>query len=773
MNPPVGWNLPGAAPGAAPALAEIIGLPPAANLPAVEVQGNVAQVPDLNGPQENVRLGAGAPQALTAPRTLTFAQYYSDPSKDPYHRSYQRIMTRFDPSQPAALPSDMLYQQVVNIGSTVPQAYLFCAATLAGPRIYCIHLISRYVGALDGDTTPWDNQSFGCLGEVVHGVVSTIGFPASAFEEVSAWVKRPNLMLQNLQALDNAPVFAPNLPDQDDEELEEVTSRRYMFLPHAYIPLFLNASGYTIKQVWETLYPAMVQRQELLTCIPLLRWLQITSTGTTLANPLQMGPPATASRLYSPPADAALLHHRQNILYQALPQLNAPPVSLETALNQMAAALIVQTNDARATREQKQAHDMEPKLPSSRFTVTLPVLLEYLQLDNELHLPTIWHSWANCTKRQETQVLRDTLDTFSRSADAFSTSVPLVTARLVQDILSFQFVGQSADDIKTGLHPFIIMDGTAEQRQVNTEVARLYGLLTTGDATCSLADLEALSAKEIRSVPLTYWELDKCLGMFGNLIAVLLGNNHALVVSFRELWQLLQTNVKDEVHSILEYRKSIKPTHILRSVQLTFFTWFAHKRAKLTPPDPALKNIIHQIVMQVYVTPTLPPVLYQLAYPKKPTVFPLVPDLISASGSSSNAGSQSGTISSGSSTMSGLTTPTIPTTPTPATRGAVVVNLTPNVALQTLLPATYRIRELIGNSKPPEFDAGGEMCLAYLTRNTCWSNCKRASQHRANLTPSEHTRLEQYIAAQKAAYDARRPQNSARSAAGSSAPSRG
>jgi hypothetical protein len=487
-----------------------------------------------------------------------------------------------------------------------------------------------------------------------------------------------------------------------------------------------------------------------------------------------MGPPATASPLYSPPADAALLQHRQNILYQALPQLNAPPVSLETALNQMAAALIVQTNDARATREQKQAQDMEPKLPSSQFTVTLPVLLEYLQIDNELSPPTIWHSWANCTKRQETQVLRDALDAFSRSADAFSTSVPLVTTRLVQDMLSFQFLGQSADDIKTGLHPFIIMDGNAEQRQVNTEVAPLYGLLTTGDATCSLADLKALSAKEIRSIPLTYWELDKSLGMFGNLIAVLLGKNHALVLAFRELWQLLQTNMKDELHSILEYCKSIKPTHILRSVQLTFFTWFAHKRAKLTPPDPALKNIVHQILMQIYVAPTLPPVLYQLAHPKKPTGFHSVPNLISASGSSSDSSSHSGSgVSSGASTMSGLTTPSIPTATNQATRGAVVVNLTPNVALQTLLPSTYRIKDLIGNTKPPEFDAGGEMCLAYLTRNTCWSNCKRASHHRANLTPSEQTRLEQYIAMQKAVYDARRSQSAARSATGSSAPSQG
>ncbi len=125
MNLHVGCNLPGDAPGAAPALAGLAGLPPAMNLPTVDVQENAAQVHNANGPQENARLAAGAPQAITAPRILTFAQYYSEQTKDPYHRNYQRIMTRFDPSQPAAIPSATLYQQVANIESNVPQAYLF------------------------------------------------------------------------------------------------------------------------------------------------------------------------------------------------------------------------------------------------------------------------------------------------------------------------------------------------------------------------------------------------------------------------------------------------------------------------------------------------------------------------------------------------------------------------------------------------------------------------------------------------------------------------
>jgi len=48
------------------------------------------------------------------------------------------------------------------------------------------------------------------------------------------------------------------------------------------------------------------------------------------------------------------------------------------------------------------------------------------------------------------------------------------------------------------------------------------------------------------------------------------------------------------------------------------------------------------------------------------------------------------------------------------------------------------------------------MCLSYLVRNTCWTNCRRAASHRANLTPQEQQRLEQYIAERKQVYATRR-----------------
>ncbi len=585
----------------------------------------------------------------------TFSQWYGDETRDPFQGNYRRIMDRFNPDRNDAVPGQTLFQQAVSGSGAVPQAYLCCGTSTTGPRVHCLHLPSKYMAALDGSTTPWDDRSFAFLGEVVHKLVSIVVFPEDAFDTITVRVKTVNYMLQHQEDLVDMVMFPPVTPQEGDAEV--VTIRKCMYLPAVYVPLLLNSRGYTIKQLWDILYPAIVQRQELEICEALVKWLQAASTGTALANPQHMGDPLAAVTIIAPPADETLLEHRQAILCQALPGLTAPPQSLETALAHMASALINQTNDNRQAREQKIAADQEPKLPSDRFTVTLPVLMEYLQTSNEANLPDLWHKFANCTKKQDSQVLRDALDAFARSTEAYSAATPIVTTRLTQDILAFNFVGQSADDLKGGLHPFIISEGNAEHRQTNLEVARLYGLLTAGDATCSLADLEALSAKEVKSVPVTYWELESSLGMFGNLIAVVLGTAHPLTSAFRQMWNLMKSSLREDLHAALEYRSYVKPTHILRSVQLNFYAWFTHRRARLTPPTPDFQAILHNILMQVYVLPSLPPSLYQLVYPKKGLLFSSasIPGTVST-GSSTSAntpGASSG--ASTSSTVSGLT----------------------------------------------------------------------------------------------------------------------
>jgi hypothetical protein len=517
-------------------------------------------------------------------------------------------MQRFDANRQGAIPSTTLYQQVVSSGGSVLQAYLCCSRVVTGTRIFCLHLPTQFISSLDGAPTPWDNKSFAFKGEAIQGLISVVQFPTNAFDEVDAYVRPLAYMLEHQDELDDAPCFPPAY--DNDEDSEEVTTRNCIFLPAVYVPLLLRPSGYSAKEVWRILYPAIETRNETETCTPLLQWLQVASTSTVGTTPALLGDPSNAITLTTPATDEVLMTHCHSILNRALPGLSAPPQTLETALSQMASALVAQTNDSRQARELKLATEQDPKLPSDRFTITLPVLMDYLLIDDERNLPDVWHQWANSKKRQELQVLRDALDAFARSPDAYTPTVPIITARLTQDMLNFNFVGQSADDLKGGLHPFIIADGNAEHRQTNLEVARLYGLLTAGDAACSLADLEALSAKEVHTIPVTYWELEVTLGMFGNLLAVLLGTQHPITTAYRQMWLLMQSQLKTDLHTVMEYKAYVKPTHLLRSIQLSLYTWFTHKRAHLTPPTLDFVTVLQDIIMQRYTLPHLPPPSY-------------------------------------------------------------------------------------------------------------------------------------------------------------------
>ncbi len=98
-----------------------------------------------------------------------------------------------------------------------------------------------------------DDQSFAFLGDLVQNLVSTIVFPDNAFKALDVWNKTSAYMLQHLQELQESQVFPPNLLDPEDEDLEEVRFRMFMFLPAVYVPLCLSSQGYKIQQLWEIL----------------------------------------------------------------------------------------------------------------------------------------------------------------------------------------------------------------------------------------------------------------------------------------------------------------------------------------------------------------------------------------------------------------------------------------------------------------------------------------------------------------------------------------
>jgi hypothetical protein len=116
------------------------------------------------------------------PHHQDFSAFYRDETLDPCQRSYERIMDRFDPEFNATSHVTLLDQAVGS--GPVPQAYLCCVRRQAQVQILCVHLPSRFTGALDGQVTPWDGVNFAYIGEIMQGQINTVILPENSFRVV-------------------------------------------------------------------------------------------------------------------------------------------------------------------------------------------------------------------------------------------------------------------------------------------------------------------------------------------------------------------------------------------------------------------------------------------------------------------------------------------------------------------------------------------------------------------------------------------------------------
>jgi hypothetical protein len=201
-------------------------------------------------------------------RHTTFATLYAEETADPWQGDYTRIMDRFDPETNQLVTPLLLLEQAV-VAGPVPQAYLCCTLQCNQVRIYCLCILSRYVGALDGQMSPWDGNTYAFLGEITQGVVTTVNFPNTSFNPVmNMRSKTSDYIVTHLDAIGDK-----GLPPATakEPEAELVSTRRVIYLPARYVPLFLNPAGYTLRQTWELLYPALVTNNDLARCGALLK----------------------------------------------------------------------------------------------------------------------------------------------------------------------------------------------------------------------------------------------------------------------------------------------------------------------------------------------------------------------------------------------------------------------------------------------------------------------------------------------------------------------
>ena len=665
-------------------------------------------------------------------RHRTFASLFADPTADSNHQGAFQIVARFDPLHATPLTATALKQSL--LGLTNPHTYL-CCTTLheATPKIYLLHSLSRYPSSLTGRNTPWDDKILGYLGDVLGDSALTIMLPEEIFDET------PDTLVLDAEALvQELPALAIDalLPRVRANAANAVQRRtRYLtYLPTRFAPLLLDNKGYSPKRVWDIL----IQKFQEEGCIelmgPLLNWVRVTLHATGQND---TGAPATHVNLTAPFADHDLINHRLPFK-QVLSGLQGPTPGLETAIAQFATAVNAQVAEAQTARVLKELERDQPTLPSVKFDMLQSSLLNYLNVNSEQDLPELWFRLAAAKKKQEFGTVRDSLEAYARGPTAFCTLAPIATPKLLSDLTSVTFLGDHPDDLKTGIQPFIAMDGSEEHRAAAQELARSYTMLSERDVGITYSDLEKFKVpKELRSHPTNYFELEQSLGLFGNLLGAVLGDNHPLTKNYRTFWTSYSLGFKSRIHFEIDTRRVIKPVHLLRNIQLITYNWFSIKKLRHMPADPPFQDILDRISLGFYSNPTLPAPLYQLINPRPPQ------------GTRQLLGGPASIVSDDASTVSALTGATGLTgaarTVTSSRHGDPVKNPSPDPTLQALLPQTVRVKELIGGDEVPKNEANGPMCLSYHLRGLCFTNCRRKADHERPLTTTDKAVLSNWV----------------------------
>jgi hypothetical protein len=707
----------------------------------------------------------GLPQALpVVPQGVTpfpgglshssFSTYFYDETKDVLRQRYAAVLERFDPSSEASQGAEALLEAAIG-NPNIPCTYL-CVAALHGSaryRVYILHTISKYTPSIDGQTTPWDNKLFAFLGDTFQGNALSVIIPSTVFNTVQCQVYNNETFTTELPNLNNGNLF-PRL-GAGNQDAMACRTRHLMYLPAKYAPLLLNNNGHTLQEAWNLLIPALQADGLLNNATAILNWFHASLHATHANN---LGPPVTAVTLVSPFVDQNLADHRQMMLYAILPALKPQQdPSLNAAIVHMANAVATQATEAQTARLAREIERDQPTLPSTKFAALFSTLKACLNVNEETELPEFWFTLAATPKKQEFSVIRDLLEAFSRSPHAFLNTAPIPSPKLVSDLSTITLVADHPDDLKTGLQPYIVMDGSEDYRLATQDIARNYALLSERDFSLSYADLSHFKVpKDLRGHPVTFFELEKSLGMFGNLISVVLGTQHPITTNFRVFWDSFTKMYRNQLHFEIDDRRVIKPVHILRNVQLICFHWFTARKHELPPPSPQFQDILLRISLATYQNPTLPCALYQLIQTKPNACF-----ILHDFGKGKDKDDDTGTTATGLSSLSSATGPTTSnlsahsgtsagTSQLLGRAGTFLKNPSADPALQGLLPNGIKIMDLVGSDQVPLSDDNAPICLSYHIKGGCFSDCRRKDNHAKPLSADEKNRVSNWIVDQLA-----------------------
>ncbi len=133
-----------------------------------------------------------------------------------------------------------LIEHATGLGATL-QAFLICTASQQQICIYCMHGMLKFVGSIDGRSTPWDSKCFAFLGDLTQGIATSIESPEEAFCVVA------NLRVWTLkyfqEHLDEIGAGGMPFLQADEPTTALITTRNMIYIPAKYAQFLSRSSG--------------------------------------------------------------------------------------------------------------------------------------------------------------------------------------------------------------------------------------------------------------------------------------------------------------------------------------------------------------------------------------------------------------------------------------------------------------------------------------------------------------------------------------------------
>ncbi len=467
---------------------------------------------------------AAAPAGAGQPVECRYQTYFDDTANDPYGGEYAEALAPY--SVPLAANNAMVPATVRDLAcncitNNVPTAFL-----LMHPDglLHVYVQLAAFHPRMGMPATVWDNSMYIQKGDLHHNQSVMIQWLDNYFHQVNNQIRVPTAAAIDTTLAGDANLQIIGPYNQNDADTELIRVRRTVYVPPAYVSIFL-ASPLTPRQAWDRVRGQIVVDNREVACAALVDFLR---AALTTSQPNQPPLLALAIAPTAPVADAVLLNHRRRILESDFPQLNQNLAGLQQT--EIAQSLNTYINDERDRAEQLRLEKERERLNTLADLIGEEGITKVCRLcsvPNQAALPPIWNTLAQAKKSQRISQLQHAVDQELVHCTEGPELQFIITPPILSLVLGRQFHMQTMDSIGTGLQPFMF-PRLDEQLAVSNVTA--FQAIYSGSSAPSTADIQALVGAKV-GAPRSVLHCRHMIRRVELLCKVLFGRAHPLPVA--------------------------------------------------------------------------------------------------------------------------------------------------------------------------------------------------------------------------------------------------